>query len=206
MTAPKRKVPIMDFLATAALLMFTASSVPVEVGKFDPSEYPNLIKLERRLPHGEMVKRVEMIMDQGQCQLDGQSRRRFDITIPYAVLMEGSGRAKKVVVGDIGCKPIELLVGQIVVAQAARGDFPTVQDERWYTSDLNFSLGEPVGALATEQADRMICKRSKPQLGSRLKVVKQCMTAAQWKAFEADRQQLRRDLNNGACRPGAGTC
>jgi len=196
----------MNPFAVTALLLFAGSSVPVEVGKFNSAEYPNLVKLERRLPHGEMTKRVETIMEQGQCSLAGQSRRAFDITVPYAVLMQSSGRAEKVVVGEIGCKPIELLVGQIVVAQAARGDFPAVQDERWYVSEVNFSLGEPTGILAAAEADKMICKRSKPQLGSRLKIVKQCMTAAQWKAFEGDREQLRRDLTNSVCRPGSAAC
>lgn len=198
----------MSILAVTALLLFTASSIPIEVGRFDPAEFPNLVKIERRLPHGEMTKRVEKIMEDGKCQIQGQSRRRFDITVSYALLMQEDGRAKKVVVAEIGCKPIELLVGQIVAAQAARGDFSTQPNagEQWLVSDLNFALGEPTGLVASGEEDKVICKRGKPQLGSRLKIVKQCLTAAQWKAFEADRQQLRRDLTNGACRPGGNAC
>lgn len=192
----------------AASLLLTASSVPVEVGKFDPKQFPNLVKLDRRMPHGEMTRRVEQIMKDGERRIEGQSAQRFDITVPYAVLMESSGRARKVVVSDIGCQPIEVLVGQVVVGQAARGDFPVKQDrdEQWYVSDLNFALGEPTTALVRGEEDKMVCTQSRPKLGSRIQTVKQCMTAAQWKVFEADRQQMRRHLNNSVCRPGSGKC
>lgn len=54
--------------------------------------------------------------------------------------------------------------------------------------------------------DQMICRRPEPRLGSRVATRRICRTRAQWQAFEQDRQQLRRDLqNSGACR-GAGAC
>ena len=48
--------------------------------------------------------------------------------------------------------------------------------------------------------DRMICRAPEPVLGSRVARRRICRTRAQWQAFEEDRQQLRRDLQNaGAC-------
>lgn len=191
------------------LLLFSASSTfPVDVGRFEPSRFPNLIQMERRLPHAEMTSRVEKIFSQGKCRMPGQSKRRFDVTVSYAVLVDHQGSAKKVVVGDVGCAALEVLVGQVVVAQAERGDFrPQHQEgERWYASDLNFSLGEPEVASSIADKDKVICTRSEPELGSRLKFTRMCKTAAEWQAFEADRQQLRRDLGDAARCSGHSSC
>jgi len=43
----------------------------------------------------------------------------------------------------------------------------------------------------------MICRAPRAELGSRLRMVRECRTAAQWQAFEQDRQQLRRDIQEG---------
>lgn len=35
-------------------LLATAQGVPVDVGRFKPTDFPNLIKLDRQLPHPEI--------------------------------------------------------------------------------------------------------------------------------------------------------
>lgn len=60
----------------------------------------------------------------------------------------------------------------------------------------------PVAAKPAPDPAKPIC-RSQPILGSRLKQKKTCKTAAEWKAEDADADQLRRDLNNVA-RPNPG--
>jgi hypothetical protein len=181
----------------AAFLMLT-SSVPVDVGKFQATDFPELITLERRMPHQTMVSRVEQIFAKRQCTMAGQSQQRFDISVPYVVLMEPGGAAKRVVVKDLGCAPLEKLVGQIVVAQAARGDFPVKHDsgERWYGSEIAFTKSDPTTTMASADPDKMICKRSQPVLGTRLKQMRMCKTSAEWKAYEMDREQARRDISN----------
>ena len=190
-------------LAALALSASTSFSVPVEVGRFDPANFPDLIKLERQLPHGEMTRRVEKILEERRCELSGQSHRRFDITVPYAVLMNTAGKPQRIVVAEVGCAPIETLVGQIIIAQSDRGDFRIQHNagDRWYSSDVYFSMGEPVAAGKLGDKDKVICKKDEqPMLGTRLKFNKTCKTAAQWQAYENDREQLRRDLRNaGAC-------
>ena len=53
---------------------------------------------------------------------------------------------------------------------------------------------------ATENPDQVVCRQSEPVLGSRVARRRICKTRAEWRAFEADRAQLRRDLQNaGAC-------
>lgn len=191
-------------LHLAIVLAVTGSAnVPVDVGKFDANEFPNLIKLERTLPHGEMTNRVEKMLDRGACRLPSQSSRRFDIVVPYAALLDTSGTAKKVVVGEVGCAPLEVLVGQVVLAQAARKDFKVqhLEGDRWYVSELYFSQTEQTTPMATSsmaEPDKVICQRAKPVPGSRVATQKICRTAAEWRAVEGDRQQVRRDMQNAA--------
>lgn len=195
-------MPVISLVALA-LSVSTPAAVSVEVGRFDPASFPDLIRLERWLPHEEMTRRVEKILADRRCTLDGQSDRRFDITVPYAALMSADGKPQRIVVSEIGCAPIETLVGQIIIAQAERGDFQPRHEsgDRWYSSDVYFAMGEPVAAAMIEDKDKVICKKDEqPMLGTRLKFRKTCKTAAQWQAYENDREQLRRDLrNSGAC-------
>ena len=213
----------MSLMALSAFALVAASSqgaattttaaaspeVSVEVGRFDPNSFPDLIKLERTLPHGEMTRRVQAILAEERCTLEGQSDRRFDITVPYAALLNAQGNASRIVVKDTGCVPLETLVGQIVIAQFDRGDFQIRHrnGERWYSGELYFAQGEPVRAATIEDKDKVICKREEqPVVGSRLRFKKTCKTAAEWQAFEHDREQLRRDIrNSGAC-AGASSC
>jgi hypothetical protein len=198
----------MQIAFSAVALLMLASSVPVDVGKFNAGDFPDLITLERRMPHAEMVRRVEQIFEKRECRMDGQSKARFDLTVPFVALMGQGGSLKRVVVKEMGCAPLEKLVGQIVAAQADRGDFPVKHSsgERWYASEINFAKLDPTQALASNDPDKMICKKQEPVLGTRLKFARMCKSAAEWKAYEADREQARRDLNNTVCRPGAGTC
>jgi hypothetical protein len=188
----------MPLALSAAAFLMLASSVPVDVGKFDNKDFPDLITLERRMPHQTMVNRVEQILAKRQCDLQGQSQQRFDISVPYVISMEPGGTAKRIVVKDIGCAPLEKLVGQIVAAQAARGDFPVKHEagERWYGSEIAFTKADPSATLASADPDKMICKRSQPVLGTRLKQMRMCKTSAEWKAYEMDREQARRDISN----------
>ena len=195
--------------AVFVLIMSTSPNVSVEVGRFDADSFPDLIKMERRLPHGEMTRRVHEMLADGKCRIEGQSDRRFDITVPYAVLMDEEGEVQRVVVKEVGCVPLESLVGQIVLAQSDRGDFQVKHEagERWYASDVYFTQGEPVRAAMVEDKDKVICKKEdQPMLGTRLKFRRTCKTAAQWQAYENDREQLRRDISNDAACAGASSC
>lgn len=129
-------------LITANLLFVASQGVQVDVGRADWKAMPPLIKVARNLPMVQMVDRVEDILRSGQCQLSGQSPKRFDITIPYAALVEPDGTSTHVVVQDTGCAPLETLVGTIVLQMAAEGDFKKTGEAkaRWYASELNFNL------------------------------------------------------------------
>jgi|GEM_PF-1950209 len=59
--------------------------------------------------------------------------------------------------------------------------------------------GEPARAGSDHDPDRVICRSSQPVVGSRVARQRICRTVAEWRAFDADRAQMRRDLNAGNC-------
>lgn len=125
-------------LAAAAV---PAASQTIEVGKADWKKFPTLVSAERRLPYEQMAGGVEELLATGQCKLPGQSARRFDITVPYAVRIEPSGQASRIVVADMGCKPLEMMVGNLVADMAELGDFRAAAAgaPKWYSSKINFA-------------------------------------------------------------------
>jgi hypothetical protein len=191
------------FLALVTPTSAPAADVGVDVGRFDPADFPELIRLDRRMPEDEMVRRVEAMISDGRCTIEGATDRRFNIVVPFAILMKADGTPDNVVVHEAGCEALETLVGQIVLAQLARGDFrPQHQSgERWYVSELGFALGVQAEAAATVisgDPDRVICREAQPEFGTRTRTVRTCRTAAQWAQFEADREQMRRDIGQAA--------
>jgi hypothetical protein len=126
----------------AATLLLGAASGPiqVDVGRADWASMPPL-KIERRLPTAAMVGEVERMLRDGKCAMEGQKATKFDITIPYAVLIEPDGGARRVVVAETGCAPLESYVGLVVLRLAEQGDFRSSGQAkaRWYSSELNFT-------------------------------------------------------------------
>ncbi|HEX8642740.1 MAG TPA: hypothetical protein VF702_02370 [Allosphingosinicella sp.] len=117
----------------------------VDVGRFDPANFPAAELRERRMPHHTMVSRVENILRERRCRIEGQNHRRFDIRVPYVVKLEPDGTPTRFVVADIGCQPLESFVGQVILELARVGDFePTGRSEAaWYANELRFIVGAP---------------------------------------------------------------
>lgn len=129
-------------LAAAMLLGPSASAFQVDVGRADWNAMPRLKAVKRQLPTPDMVGRVQQMLASGQCTLPRQRAERFDITIPYAVLIDPDGRARRAVVAEAGCPVLETYVGELILAMANKGDFkPTgAPKARWFASALNFNL------------------------------------------------------------------
>jgi hypothetical protein len=62
----------------------------------------------------------------------------------------------------------------------------------------------PHTASVDSNQERLIC-RSRPVLGSRIARQRECKTAEQWRIYQADLEQSRRDINDRGmrgCGPG----
>jgi hypothetical protein len=130
------------FLAATPL---PVGDVQVDVGRFDAASFPQAAMRERRMPQHAMLTRVEDILRERRCQLPGQNHRRFDIRIPYVVLLEPDGTPTRFVVADIGCQPLEAFVGLVILELARVGDFEATGSNRpaWYASELRFTKVPP---------------------------------------------------------------
>jgi hypothetical protein len=131
-----------SLIGMAMALGASPATLEVDVGRADWKALPPLRMAEMRLPTVEMVTKVESMLAEGQCRLEGQSARRFDITIPYAVLVQPDGNAHRVVVAESGCAELESYVGLVVLELARQGALqPTGEAKpRWYSSELNFNM------------------------------------------------------------------
>ncbi|HEX8216908.1 MAG TPA: hypothetical protein VF577_05540 [Allosphingosinicella sp.] len=134
--------------AIALILLATTPPAPavtpaVDVGRFDETTFPAATLRNRRMPYDTMLTRIETILRERQCRLEGQSHRNYDIRVPYVVMLEPDGTPTRFVVADIGCQPIESWVGRILLELARNGDFrPTGASEAgWYGNQLRFSVG-----------------------------------------------------------------
>lgn len=129
-------------IGLALLLGAPAATMQIDVGTGNWSALPDLKAETVRLPTPDMVTRVERLLAAGECRFEGHSSRRFDITVPYAVLVEPDGRARRAIIAEMGCPALEAYVGGVVLKLAQRGDFdPTGErNARWFASELNFNL------------------------------------------------------------------
>ena len=127
----------------AGLLMAAPApgGIRVDVGRVNVAALPKL-EVSRELPTPAMVRRVEDILARDKCRFPGQTRDRFNIDVPYAVLVHPDGGAGRVVVTDLGCAELEALAGLIVLELARMGEFGATgySKARWFGGKLNFNL------------------------------------------------------------------
>lgn len=127
----------------AAMLLAGAAppEIRVDVGEVDLSTLPALEQSGPQLPTRAMVARVERILASGHCKIRGNTSRRFDIDVPFALLVEPDGKANQVVVSDLGCPELESFTGIIALELANRGHLRGAADAKaqWFGSSLNFN-------------------------------------------------------------------
>ena|SRR5688572_12269947 len=61
----------------------------------------------------------------------------------------------------------------------------------------------PPGEAAEPSRERIIC-RSRPELNTRTRMLRVCMTAAEWAHHATNMEQQRRDINDWGAQGGAG--
>jgi hypothetical protein len=131
-----------SILAAAFLMGSSAPELQVDVGRANWAAMPPLRGVRRAFPTSDMVTKVEDMIGRNGCSIPGQSKVRFDITVPYAVKVNPDGSADHVVVAEMGCPALESYVGLIVLELARKGDFRASggAQPQWYSSSLNFNL------------------------------------------------------------------
>ena len=128
-------------LIAAAAALSGAVPANIDVGQANWTNYPRLETDNLAIPSGQMVGRVQRML-RGECEFEGQSARRFNIDINYAVALDPEGNATRILVQDVGCRPLELMVGRIASDIVARGFVRTAAptETTMYANTINFNL------------------------------------------------------------------
>lgn len=129
-------------LAIAALAFNPTVAENIDVAEANWNNYPRLETERLAIPSGAMVTRVQQMMQRGQCQFEGQSPRRFSVDISYGVQLDAAGNATRIIVEDVGCRPLELMVGRIAADIVRRGFVRTAPpaEPTIYANRINFNL------------------------------------------------------------------
>lgn len=129
-------------LVAAAAALSGAVPANIDVGQANWTNYPRLETENLAIPSGQMVGRVQRMMQRDECEFEGQSARRFNIDINYAVALDPQGNATRILVQDVGCRPLELMVGRIASDIVARGFVRTAapSETTMYANTINFNL------------------------------------------------------------------
>lgn len=129
-------------IAAAAAALNPSVPANIDVGEANWSSYPLLETANLAIPNGEMVGQVERLLQRDVCTFEGQSGRRFDIDVNYAIALDPQGNATRIVVEDVGCRPLELMVGRIAADIVSRGFVRTQPpaQETIFANRINFNL------------------------------------------------------------------
>ncbi|TFI57665.1 hypothetical protein E2493_14175 [Sphingomonas parva] len=114
----------------------------LQVGSANWEKMPDLKVNMKYVPYTQLVAIAEEIFRTKQCTLPGQTAKAFDLTVPYAALVEPNGKTQRVLVSGVGCTPIETLVGMTVLSLSERGDIRSTGEAkaRWFDGTLNLTL------------------------------------------------------------------
>lgn len=127
-------------LTLTTLLAAPAVAQTVETGHANWAKLPPLKRKDSRV--APPIDWTSRILASGECKMPGQRPDKFDIDVPYAALVEPDGTVRRIVIQEIGCPPLETMVGTALVAMVKRGEVkPTGRNRAsWFADRVNFSL------------------------------------------------------------------
>lgn len=113
----------------------------IEVGR---ATWEGFERLNSRLslPTVRMVAAVQDILRSRQCPSIRQPINDFNITVNFAVRFDEANRPLRIVVEEMGCRPLENLVAGTVrdIIRHRHVDVPNTGTARWYGNSINFNL------------------------------------------------------------------
>lgn len=130
---------IMALQATQAAAPAEAT---IEVGRANWAGFERM-RSRLPLPTERMVVAVQDILRSRQCPSLDHSINHFDITVNFAVRFDAANRPQRIVVQEMGCRPLESLVGGAVrdMIRYRFVEMPNRGTARWYGDSINFNLG-----------------------------------------------------------------
>lgn len=92
------------------------------------------------------ITRIHEVIASGECQVPGQSARKLDMTVSFALQFDAQGTLQRVIIPKIGCPEIEGILGGTVLELTRDGRYsPTGESAQgWYRSDITFTSYDPL--------------------------------------------------------------
>lgn len=132
---------IIAVLLTALAAQPAQAEPRIEVAQADWRQFER-VSTRLSVPTNRMMDEVVQMLRRGECRLQGQNARDFNITVNYALRVDAANRPERIVVQDIGCRPLETMVGGMVSDMLRHNYFniPAAASGRWYGNSVNFNL------------------------------------------------------------------
>ena len=127
--------------AVLALCASPAAAQKVEVAGGDWSRLPLMQTSSFVQITPDAVDQIHRLVISGQCQLNGASKKRIDMTIPFLVRFAPNGSVEHVVLRNLGCPKAEGILARVVLDWAKGGTIKAtgMNDQGWYRSEISFS-------------------------------------------------------------------
>ncbi|HEY0445820.1 MAG TPA: hypothetical protein VGD19_05135 [Allosphingosinicella sp.] len=128
----------------ALALLVGAAAAPAATVETATGDWSNLPLLKHRGFEGissRAVARIHEVVATGECTLPGQTKRKLDLTVPFAVHFQPDGTLDRVIMPKMNCAPVEAIMGRVLLDLVESGEYrPTGENqEGWYRSEISFS-------------------------------------------------------------------
>lgn len=118
----------------------TAQGQSVEIGTGDWSEVPAIQPRGNMHVTARIMDRLHRIAAESRCTVQGFTRRRIAMTVPFVIRFTPQGAVERIILRDLSCPQLESVLGAVLLQMAHAGAYrPTGENrERWYRSELSF--------------------------------------------------------------------
>lgn len=113
----------------------------IVVGKANWETMASLSLSKRARTANSLLTDVGRALKTGNCVIGNARPAKFNIQVRYALQMSPNGDVHKMLVEDVGCRPLEHLVSEIVLKPPFRNgiDPPGGTEKKWYASGMWFT-------------------------------------------------------------------
>lgn len=120
------------------IALFAATNAPVSVGKLDWDSLP-LMRPRGTIDGLKIIEAFRTIVRSKSCDLKGATGDDFKkIRVRYAALLKSDGQVERIVVEDVGCRPLEKLTAAIALRLTIKVDPLGSDRTQWYSSAVRF--------------------------------------------------------------------
>ena len=134
------KPPKPPLLITTTWVPGAASAMTVTSATGDWTDIPPL-KTRGYSLNEHVVGRIYELVESGACKIEGQSKKKLDMAVPFLVHFAKDGTPDQLVLAKIGCAEAEGVIGGALVVLINKGNYKSTGRNQtgWYRSQVSFS-------------------------------------------------------------------